>query len=168
MADHIDALLVRMPEIARAVNAFDFPDVQARAFEVLMEAVGIEPPAGTVDSPPPSKAPKKRAAAKKGSTRKRTVPASKAADKKGSAESGAKKAPKNSSGRPGPEVAVTDLLEAGFFVKPKTQAQLIEELKLKKGFTYTGSDMSPTLLRMLRNGDLQREKNADGNYEFRV
>jgi hypothetical protein len=66
MATTIDELLARMPEIAKAVNAFESPAVQELAFAALLDSAGV------VQSPPqkdaahdPAKVedpPKKRAA----------------------------------------------------------------------------------------------------------
>lgn len=38
-----DVLLARMPEIAKAVNAFESPEAQQSAFALLVQSLGVSP-----------------------------------------------------------------------------------------------------------------------------
>lgn len=69
MSTSIDELLARMPEIAKAVNAFESPAVQELAFAALLESAGGTQPASqtpeTRDAHDGAKAPARRRAKKK-------------------------------------------------------------------------------------------------------
>jgi hypothetical protein len=86
--------------------------------------------------------------------------------------SGRKSTPKTSTQkgtrkvRPGPKQSLTELLTDGFFDKPRTIRQAQEQLRHKKGLTFTLQDLSPSLVRMLREGSLDREQNESGQYEY--
>lgn len=81
-------------------------------------------------------------------------------------EESAKKAPRASGSRPGPKKAVQQLISEGFFDAARTIADIQERLKHKRGHTYTLQDLSPTLVRLLRDGSLSRERNTSGQYEY--
>lgn len=69
--------------------------------------------------------------------------------------------------RPGPKVAITDLVAAGFFKTGKLIADVQEELRHRRGHQYTLQDLSPALVRCLRDGLLSRDRNDTGQYEYR-
>jgi hypothetical protein len=107
------------------------------------------------------------------STQRRTRKAG--AAKKPSAASGTKKRKsegrngEKSAGRrrEGPKAAVTTLIAEGFFNKPQTMAATQEHLRHKKGLTFKVSDLSPTFVRLLREGLLDRDRNEAGQYEYK-
>lgn len=98
--------------------------------------------------------------------------ASKAAPAKAQAKSDldtsgpAKKAASRRPGASGPREAVEQLLTKGFFKEPRLLGAIREELKDTRGLVYKSTDLSPTMTRMLREGKLNRNKNADGQYEY--
>lgn len=73
---------------------------------------------------------------------------------------------KASSGKIGSKAALAQLFEAGFFATPRAIGSITAELKHKYGRTFKSSEMSPGLLRYLRDGKLTREKNKDNQYEY--
>lgn len=75
--------------------------------------------------------------------------------------------PRRSSGRPGPKALLEDLLSQGLFDTPQTIASLIEFVERKRGHRYKATDFAPTLTRLLREDKLDRDRNADGQYEYR-
>lgn len=62
MAATIDELLARMPDIAKAVNAFESPAVQELAFNALLHSAGIAQSASQKQETPKVDVPTKRAA----------------------------------------------------------------------------------------------------------
>jgi hypothetical protein len=73
---------------------------------------------------------------------------------------------RSSSGRPGPKAALEQLIDEGFFATPKTLNGIQTDLQKRRGYKYEASDLGPTLLRLLRESRLSREKNAEGQYEY--
>lgn len=70
-------------------------------------------------------------------------------------------------GRTGPKAAVEQLVELGFFSQAKTISDIKAFLESKKGHKYRTTDLSPALVRLLRQQVLDREKNSDGQYEYK-
>lgn len=70
------------------------------------------------------------------------------------------------SGRPGPKAAVADLVHSGFFDKPRGISDVQEELKHKRGHVYTLQELSPALVRSLRDHTVDRKRNELGQYEY--
>lgn len=109
---------------------------------------------------------------KDGTTR---PPGRKARKKKSSASAPKKKSdtqgesPKRRSsvaGRPSPKQLLESLLLAGFFDSAQTIGSVIAHIKSRRGHTYKATDLSPAFLRLLRDGQLTREKNATNQYEY--
>lgn len=45
-------------------------------------------------------------------------------------------------------------------------AETQEQLRHKKGMRYTLQDLSPTFVRLLREGRVDRDRNDSGQYEY--
>jgi len=74
---------------------------------------------------------------------------------------------KKQRGRPGPKAALTALEAEGFFKTPKTISSIQTELELNQGYRYKSTELSPALVRMLRDKLISREKNSEGQYEYK-
>jgi len=70
--------------------------------------------------------------------------------------------------RRGPKTVVGELIDEGFFKEPRTIGEAQEQLRHKKGVRYTLQDLSPAFVRLLREGRLDRDRNASGQYEYRA
>lgn len=68
----------------------------------------------------------------------------------------------------GPKTLVEELIGDGYFGQPRTIGDIQDRLRHKKGTTLRASDLSPTLVRLLRERKLDRERNEGGQYEYRV
>ena len=80
------------------------------------------------------------------------------------------KAPKQArikSGRPGPKAVVEEVIANGFFAEPKTIGDLQEHLERNRGHRYKATDLSPTLVRLLRAGILERERDDNAQYRYK-
>ena len=73
---------------------------------------------------------------------------------------------KKRAGRPGPKVALTELASAGFFKSAKTIGEIQARLDEQQGYKYKSTELSPALVRLLRDKVISREKNSDGQYEY--
>jgi len=68
--------------------------------------------------------------------------------------------------RRSPMQLVAQLISEGFFATPRMIGHVIEHLEHKKAHKLKATDLSPTLVRLIRRGDLTRAKNANGQYEY--
>jgi hypothetical protein len=106
------------------------------------------------------KGPAKRKPAKKeGNEGKKTAPEK--------TKTARKTAAKKTSARPGPTQAIKSLLTDGFFSTPKEIGEMITELKDNYATTYKSTEVSPTLIRMIKNKELNRSKNDGGKYVYK-
>jgi hypothetical protein len=97
---------------------------------------------------PPKRAPRKRAPSKE------------------SKPKGDDKPKRGTRSRPGPKAVIESLIQAGFFKDPKTISNIQDHLKTKVGHFYKPTDLSPALTRLLRDGQLDRDRNESGKYEY--
>lgn len=81
-------------------------------------------------------------------------------------ERGSKKSKKSSPTRPGPRASLNDLFADGYFDSPRRIAEIQQHLEHSKAHSYKLGDLSPTLVRMLRQGVLVRNRAEDGQYEY--
>lgn len=82
------------------------------------------------------------------------------------ADPGSKASGGRSPGRVGPKGMLTEMLGSGFFDKPRTIADIRLHLEQKHGRRFKPTDISPALVRLLREKKLDREKGDAGQYEY--
>lgn len=68
----------------------------------------------------------------------------------------------------GPKPLVEELIAEGFFSEPRVIGDIQERLSHKKGVRLKATDLSPALVRLLRQNQLDRERNESNQYEYRV
>jgi len=155
MDDDPKDLFKRAAELAAVVPEAMQPTAFNRALDLLL---GGEP--GTNRKPARRRDPQR--ASVKGKPKHGDEPAR----PKQKVRAGADQRAGSTRGRPGPKVMLDGLIDSGFFAKAKTGAEVIEYEKKHRGHTYKPTDLSPALVRLLRDGRLEREKNKDGIYEY--
>lgn len=75
---------------------------------------------------------------------------------------------KSASGtKAGPATGMSQLYDSGFFSSARTIADINGKLKHDLGRTFKQNELSPVLLRWLRNGKLTRNLNTDNQYEYK-
>lgn len=114
---------------------------------------------------PTERTSRKKAMKKK---RKKSSDATRKTSKKRAKAASKKKAKKKnrSSGRSGPKAAVSRLIEESFFDSPRALSEIQSELQHKRAHSYSIGVLSPTLTRLVRDGELQRDRNESGQYEY--
>jgi hypothetical protein len=75
---------------------------------------------------------------------------------------------KRGSGRPGPKAALLELKAKGFFGTKRTITDVRDHLEKKRGHKFSLQDLSPGLLSLVRDVELDRDKNAQGQYEYKA
>ena len=154
----LDEMQKRLKAMAEVVNLFKSESVQLRVVEVLLGQ--LEAPVGSGHDV--TRAARKHARRGKASTKPEIqVKQSKA----GHAAKSARKIARGSAS-PGAFAMITQLLADGFFKAPKTISAIVAHCGTAKGHHYKANECSPSLLRLLRDGKLKREKNKDGQYEY--
>jgi hypothetical protein len=78
-----------------------------------------------------------------------------------------KSSAKNAARRAGPKQLLSGLREEGYFKSARTIGQIVEYLAHKRAQRFKVTDLSSTLTRMIRAGELERERNAEGQYEYK-
>jgi hypothetical protein len=71
------------------------------------------------------------------------------------------------SGR-GPKPMIEELIKEGFFESPRAISEIQQQLRDKRGVTFKVTDLSPTLVRLLRQKSLDRERNDSNQFEYSV
>jgi hypothetical protein len=79
----------------------------------------------------------------------------------------AKTSKKSSRSRPGPRAALNQLLNDGYFDSPRRIAEIQQHLVHSRAHKYKVSELSPTLVRMIRDQVLDRNRASDGQYEYK-
>jgi hypothetical protein len=70
-------------------------------------------------------------------------------------------------GRPGPKRILEQLIDTGFLESGKTIGAIQQHIEEAEGRRYKAAELSPALLRLLREKKLVRERNADSQYEYK-
>lgn len=96
-----------------------------------------------------NRAPKERSEGSKGE--KKASPTSKA----------------SSGGKVGPKAALLGLIDSGYFATARTGPETQEFLKKKRGLDLGTDQLRLAMLRLVRDGKLDRDDNAEGHYEYR-
>jgi|HubBroStandDraft_2_1064218.scaffolds.fasta_scaffold16570_3 hypothetical protein len=76
--------------------------------------------------------------------------------------------PTSRSRRVGPKFALGQLLDGGYFATARTLPEIQAYLKDSHGHDYGSNELSISLLRLIRDARLVREKNLAGQYEYWV
>lgn len=103
-------------------------------------------------------APKPKKAAKQKKTAKKKT-ASKASTKA--------KSKNKSKTKIGPKAAIGSLIDSGYFSQGRTGPEIKTHLKNKRGLNFETTQLRMALLRLVREEKLDRDENADGNYEYK-
>jgi hypothetical protein len=138
------------------------------AYRIMSPGADFLDAGGTAseETQPAKRAPtRRRAAPRRRSTAKKKSKAEEREQPDASGESRSSASTPRS--RLGPKRALGELIAEGFFDEPRTIADAKERLRHKKGLSFTLQDLSPALVRLLREGSLDREQGDGGQYEYR-
>jgi hypothetical protein len=150
MMEEFSAMKGQLSELALVLNKFNSEAVQLRLLDLVFGKAGDQ------DEPSPAK--RERAI--------RKSPRRKALNVKQEGEAPREKRRKGFTGT-GAVAALIQLSSTNFFDKPKTINDVIDHCKHHMARTYKANEFSGKLGRMVRNGELTREKNADKQYEYK-
>lgn len=150
MIKDFETLKTQLVELASVINSFKSEAVQLRVVELVLggtrEAEGAAP------------------------SEKGSIPEKNRSSRKASAKTPTDERPKpkrKTSRAQGAVATLTRLAEEGFFRTPKTINDIIEHCTKNLAHTFKPNEFSGKLSRMVRNGELTREKNTDKQYEYK-
>jgi hypothetical protein len=68
----------------------------------------------------------------------------------------------------GPKAAVKSLIDSGYFSSPRTGPDIHEFLNKKRGLNLGIDQIRLVFLRLVRDEELDRDENDEGNYEYKA
>jgi hypothetical protein len=145
----VKALFQKAADIAKQVPESMQGAAFHRALDVLLGARY-----GTGDARPRTSAKRKRQSAGHGQRARRTVRAVQGTSRR--------------SRRPGAPTALRELAETDFFRTPRTIGEIQGHLESSRALRFTQPNLSPHLGNLVRGDVLEREKNEQGIYEYRL
>jgi hypothetical protein len=151
MIKNFETVKTQLSELASVINSFKSEAVQLRTIELVLGAPRKKdiPDEGDEETTPQRKPSRRRRVKnEKGEQHKES--------KKRRAASGA-----------GAVATLSQLAETAFFNKSRTINDIIQHCKHKLARAFKANEFSSKLGRMVRNGELNREKNADNQYEYK-
>ncbi len=150
MIDNFAAMKAELSELAAVLNAFKSEAVQLRILDLVFGRELLDE--GEDQAEPP-----------KASRRKSTALEVKAKKTPDGNAGKRKKAPSGT----GAPATLTQLLTGSFFSKPRTINDIIVHCKHNLARTFKANEFSGKLGRLVRTGELTREKNADNQYQYK-
>jgi hypothetical protein len=150
MIQKLDSIKKQLSELAAVLNAFKSEAVQLRVLDFVL---GEESPE-ELDEKAANNRITRKSRPRRTTTMKKAVSATSATRKKAPAGTG------------GP-ATLTQLLAGNFFAKPRTINDIIGHCKLTLARTFKANEFSGQLGRLVRNGKLTRNKNAEKQYEYK-
>ncbi len=147
MIKDFDLVKQQLHDLAGAINEFKSEAVQLRVVELLFQRMGIESKEIRVEKQENELKIKAKSKVKQKGKKIRSKRALK-------------------TGRPGPGAIISQLIEEGFFKKPKAVQDIISHCKSKSGYNYKTPELSVGLVRAVRDTALQRTKNAKNQFEY--
>lgn len=155
--NNFDVVKRQLSELSEVINKFKSEAVQLRIVEIVLGASSSEIDEHDEDSGTAAQSPQA-----KPKRRKKTRSPSQA---KGKAEPSGT-ATRNRSSNPGASSVLTDLIDGGFFAKPKTVGNILSHCEEKLARKFQPNAFTMALMRATRAGKLSRSKNSDGQYEY--
>lgn len=153
MIKNFDKIKQQLQELAPIINSFKSENVQLRVIELVLqgESEGFVSAEDFNDKPEIEQKPK----------RKRKTKTKTNSD----LETSDSKSPQR--GATGAHAVISGLFDEGFFKNPQTIRLITNHLSTNKGRHFKSNQISPSLLRLLREEKLTRSKNDENQYEYR-
>jgi len=151
MIQNFDNVKKQLGELAGLINSFKSEAVQLRIIELIF--------GGSFEARHDDERDGEAVGLKKKSPRRKTKRKARGA-KKG----GAKRKPSSGTGA---AATLNQLAEGDFFNTPRTINDIIQHCKENLARGFKANEFSGKLARMVRSGELTRQKNADNQYEYK-
>lgn len=153
MIENLEKIKQDLTELAGVINSFKSEAVQLRLLELIFSGSTAAHTTANQDHAQGRKQPRR-------SRRK--------LEKKNTNESDENKKTSNSRGSSGTGAVSTliSVYQTDFFKRPRVIGDILEHCETNLARKIKANEISGKLGRMVRNGELKRTKNADGQYEY--
>ena len=155
MIDNFDVVKSQLKELATVINTFKSESVQLRIIEIVLS--------GGKFSAGEQKA-EEQLTEKRKPVQKRRRSTKAASNPTDTADDNTKK--RRSTGA-GAVATLGSIYDAGFFSKPRAIKDILDHCETNLARKIKANEISGKLGRMVRNGELTRAKNSDGQYEYK-
>ncbi|WP_298333856.1 hypothetical protein [uncultured Erythrobacter sp.] len=157
MISNFDEVKKQLSELSEVINKFKSEAVQLRIVEIVLGDGAEHGSADDAqnDASKPAPKPGRRKATRSKATLKAKVDSAEAKTSKNTRSSGK-----------GAVATVSELVDNGFFEKPKTINDIVSHCEEKLARRFKSNEFSGKLGRLTREGILDRTKNGDGQYEY--
>ncbi|MBN9334832.1 hypothetical protein [Devosia sp.] len=158
MIQDFDEIKRQLSELSEVINKFNSEAVQLRIVELIF---GIDQSDADKSVPPPEAPPKTRG-------RKKRISKPSKGETTGAAETGTttQRGRKSGGSAKGAVSILNDLVEGDFFKSNRTINDIVSYCDQSLARRFKASAFSGALARLTRSGALERQKNADGQYEY--
>lgn len=158
MIQDFDEIKRQLSELSEVLNKFNSEAVQLRIVELIF---GIDQSDAGESAAPPESPSKRRG-------RKRRVSKPSKGETTGAVETdtATQRGRKSGGSAKGAVTILNDLVEGDFFKSNKTINEIVLYCDQSLARRFKASAFSGALARLTRNGVLERQKNADGQYEY--
>lgn len=156
MIDDFDATKKKLAELADVVNKFKSESVQLRIVEFVLGSEVNSDNSAEAET----KAPRRR---KRNKSTKPAAPETTTTNNGASSE----KPSKSRRGGTGAVATLNEMVDDGFFKSKRTIGDIVKHCEEKKARRFKANEFSGALGRKTRDGTLDREKNKDGQYEYK-
>jgi hypothetical protein len=75
---------------------------------------------------------------------------------------------KRASRRLGPKAVLEELISEDFFKTPKSLGEALDHIRKSKAYQFRPNELSPALVRLVREKKLTRDRTESGQYEYSV
>lgn len=154
MIKNFEEVKNQLNELSGIINSFKSEAVQLRIIEIVLGGV-------TRKEEQEESSAEQHTPVSKTRTRKRK--ANRSAPTEGNTPTERKK--RSSSGS-GSIASLMSVYDSGFFKSPKTIGEIVKHCEVNLARTVKPNEISGKLARMVRNNELKRSKNADGQYQY--
>jgi hypothetical protein len=145
MIENIEEVKNQLKELSEVINSFTSEAVQLRIIDLVFNAQQKRAPDITAHEPERISPRPKR---KRIKSKIRSLPTDRTANGEG------------------PVSTLAKLTESPFFEQPQSIRSIIEHCEINFAKKIRQSDISGKLAKMVKEGTLKREKNAEGQYEY--
>lgn len=151
MIKNFDTVKSQLADLAGVINSFKSEAVQLRIIELVL---------GNTKEDEPAKEQEKGSTGSKKDSHQKKNKRSKPRTMEG-------KKPGKSVGGSGAVATLMRIATTDFFSKPRTINDIIDHCKNKYARNFKANEFSGKLGRMVRNGELTRQKNTEKQYEYK-
>lgn len=158
MIQDFDQIKQQLSELSEVINRFNSEVVQLRIVELIFRIDQPDTSESVFQPETSSKSPRR----KKRNSKTSKNETSEATETDAASQRGRK----NGGSAKGAVAILNDLVDGDFFKSNKTINDIVSHCDQSLARRFKASAFSGALARMTRNGTLERQKNADGQYEY--